>query len=107
MHYAIRDRHKEALEAYRIAEQSMLKAAELQYHMGLTLIELGQFADARIAARKASETYSVEHLGTLPFDPRVISLSDEGTPFVVKEPESKAAKDFGIVVQTLKSKIGM
>ncbi|MDF1539582.1 MAG: Mrp/NBP35 family ATP-binding protein [Candidatus Thorarchaeota archaeon] len=59
------------------------------------------------AAKKASDTYSVEHLGTLPFDPRVISLSDEGTPFVVKEPNSKVAKDFEILVQKLITKISI
>ena len=53
MHYAIRDRHQEALEAYRIAEQRMPMAAELHYHMGLTLIELGQYDDAKAAAKKA------------------------------------------------------
>ncbi len=59
------------------------------------------------AAKEASEKYSVEHLGKLPFDPRVISLSDEGTPFVVKEPDSKVAKDFEMIVQKLITKIGI
>jgi len=59
------------------------------------------------AAAEASEKYAVEHLGTLPFDPRVIALSDEGTPFVVEEPDSKVAKDFETIVQKLITKIGI
>lgn len=59
------------------------------------------------AASRTSNEYSIEHLGTLPLDPRVISLSDEGTPFVVKEPESKVAKKFETVVNRLIDKIGI
>ncbi len=59
------------------------------------------------AAREAADTYSIEHLGTLPLDPRVITLSDEGTPFVVQEPESKVAKDFESIVERISAKVGM
>ncbi|MFW9848434.1 MAG: Mrp/NBP35 family ATP-binding protein [Candidatus Thorarchaeota archaeon] len=59
------------------------------------------------AAKRAAEEYSIDHLGTLPLDPRVITLSDEGTPFVVKEPDSEVAKHFESVVQKLSEKIGM
>jgi ATP-binding protein involved in chromosome partitioning len=57
------------------------------------------------AAKQAAEEYGVEHLGTLPLDPRVISLSDEGTPFVVEEPESKASKAFDAFVHRLSVKM--
>jgi Mrp family chromosome partitioning ATPase len=57
------------------------------------------------AAKKAAEDYGIDHLGTLPLDPRIISLSDEGTPFVVEEPDSKASKAFGDLVTKLAKKI--
>jgi ATP-binding protein involved in chromosome partitioning len=57
------------------------------------------------AAKLASEEYGVEHLGTLPLDPRVISLSDEGTPFVIEEPDSKTSKAFETLVDRLSAKI--
>lgn len=59
------------------------------------------------AAVQAAKEYSIDHLGTLPLDPRVITLSDEGTPFVVKEPDSTVAKKFEAVVQNLVDKIGI
>ncbi|MHA2424322.1 MAG: Mrp/NBP35 family ATP-binding protein [Candidatus Thorarchaeota archaeon] len=59
------------------------------------------------AATLAAEEYSIDHLGTLPLDPRVIALSDEGTPFVVTDPDSKVAKNFESVVQKLIKKIGI
>ncbi len=59
------------------------------------------------AAKKASEEYKIDHLGTLPLDPRVITLSDEGTPFVIKEPESKASQAFSALVDKLAKKTKM
>jgi ATP-binding protein involved in chromosome partitioning len=59
------------------------------------------------AAKKASEEYGIDHLGTLPLDPRVITLSDEGTPFVIKEPDSKASQAFFALVDKLAKKTKM
>ena len=59
------------------------------------------------AAKKAAEEYGIDHLGTLPLDPRVITLSDEGTPFVIKEPESKVAHAFSDLVDKLAKKTHM
>jgi len=59
------------------------------------------------AAKKASEEYGIEHLGTLPLDPRVITLSDNGTPFVIEEPDSKVANAFSDLVDKLASKVGL
>ncbi len=59
------------------------------------------------AAKKASEEYGIEHLGTLPLDPRVITLSDKGTPFVIEEPDSKVAHAFSDLVDKLANKIGL
>jgi ATP-binding protein involved in chromosome partitioning len=57
------------------------------------------------AAKRAAEEYGIEHLGTLPLDPRVITLSDNGTPFVIEDPDSNAAKSFNILVNRLEKKI--
>jgi ATP-binding protein involved in chromosome partitioning len=59
------------------------------------------------AAKKATEDFGIDHLGTLPLDPRVITMSDEGTPFVIKEPESEVAKSFESIVELLKEKVGV
>jgi Mrp family chromosome partitioning ATPase len=57
--------------------------------------------------QKAAKEFGVKHLGSLPLDPRIISFSDKGTPFVVEDPESKAAKAFGAVVDQLSKAIGI
>ena len=57
--------------------------------------------------QKAAKEFGVKHLGSLPLDPRIISFSDKGTPFVVEDPESKAAKVFGAVVDQLSKAIGI
>ena len=59
------------------------------------------------AAKNACEVYGVDHLGTLPLDPRVISLSDEGIPFVIEEPDSKVSKAFSELVDRLADKISL
>ncbi|MFW9871082.1 MAG: Mrp/NBP35 family ATP-binding protein [Candidatus Thorarchaeota archaeon] len=59
------------------------------------------------AAKRASEEYKVDHLGALPLDPRIITLSDEGTPFVIQDSDSKAAKAFSAVVDKLEEKTDM
>ncbi|MFW9847155.1 MAG: Mrp/NBP35 family ATP-binding protein [Candidatus Thorarchaeota archaeon] len=59
------------------------------------------------AGKIAAEEYSIEHLGSLPLDPRIISLSDEGTPFVIKDPDSKSSKAFEEVVEKLAQKVGL
>ncbi len=56
---------------------------------------------------KAAKEYGIPHLGFLPLDPRIISFSDKGTPFVLEDPESKAAKSFGYVVEQLGKTIGI
>lgn len=57
--------------------------------------------------QKAADEFGIQHLGSLPLDPRIISLSDKGTPFVVEDPDSKAAKAFSEVVEQLRKKIGI
>jgi len=57
--------------------------------------------------QKAANEFGVQHLGSLPLDPRIVSLSDKGTPFVVEDPDSKAAKAFSQVVEQLSKKMGI
>ncbi|MHA2379702.1 MAG: Mrp/NBP35 family ATP-binding protein [Candidatus Thorarchaeota archaeon] len=59
------------------------------------------------AAERAAEEYGIEHLGRLPLDPRIIKLSDNGTPFVTNIPNSKSAEAFEAVVEKLSAKIGL
>ncbi len=59
------------------------------------------------AAKRASVEYAIDHLGTLPLDPRVITLSDEGTPFVIQEPDSNVAHAFSELVDKLSAKTKM
>lgn len=53
------------------------------------------------AAKKAAQEYGINHLGTLPLDPRVITLSDEGKPFVIEEPDSKVSHSFDELVKKI------
>lgn len=55
----------------------------------------------------AAADFGVRHLGSLPLDPRIISLSDKGTPFVEENPDSKAAKAFGSIVTQISEIIGL
>ncbi len=57
--------------------------------------------------QKAAKEFGIRHLGSLPLDPRIISFSDSGTPFVVEDPESKAAKAFDVIVDKLSKTIGI
>jgi ATP-binding protein involved in chromosome partitioning len=57
--------------------------------------------------QKAAEYFGVRHLGSLPLDPRIISLSDRGIPFVVEDPESISAKAFGSIVNQINEIIGL
>jgi len=51
--------------------------------------------------RNAAKELDLFFLGELPFDPRVMALSDEGKPFIVAVPDSPVAKAFQEVVERL------
>lgn len=51
--------------------------------------------------RNAAKDLELFFLGELPFDPRVMALSDEGKPFIVAAPDSPVAKAFQEVVERL------
>ena len=56
---------------------------------------------------KAADDFGIRHLGSLPLDPRIITLSDKGTPFVEENPDSKAANAFGAMVSQISEIIGL
>jgi len=51
--------------------------------------------------RNAAKELELFFLGELPFDPRVMALSDEGKPFIVAVPDSPVAEAFQEVVERL------
>ncbi|MFX1317567.1 MAG: P-loop NTPase [Promethearchaeota archaeon] len=51
--------------------------------------------------KKAAKELNLFFLGDLPFDPRVMTLSDEGKPFIVTEAKSPVAQAFQHVVDRL------
>ncbi len=55
--------------------------------------------------KKAASEFEIQHLGSLPLDPRIISLSDKGTPFVIEDPKSEAAQAFNGIVDLLSKKL--
>jgi len=59
------------------------------------------------STKQAAEDFGIDHLGSLPFDPSIIQLSDKGTPFVVENPDSASAVAFGEIVKKLAKKMGL
>ncbi|MFW9800167.1 MAG: Mrp/NBP35 family ATP-binding protein [Candidatus Thorarchaeota archaeon] len=57
------------------------------------------------AAESAAKEYGIDHLGRMPLDPHVVSLSDNGTPFVTYDPSSESAKAFERIVEELIKRI--
>ncbi len=59
------------------------------------------------AAENAAREYGVDHLGRLPLDPRIIELSDRGTPFVTDNQESSSTTAFEALVEKISARIGL
>jgi Mrp family chromosome partitioning ATPase len=59
------------------------------------------------AVQKAAAEYGVPYLGSLPLDPRIVSLSDEGTPFVISMPDSESSRAFSELVVKISEQIGL
>ena len=47
----------------------------------------------------------VELLGSIPLDPQVAADSDEGVPFIVKHPDSRASKEFTQIIKKIEKKV--
>ena len=56
--------------------------------------------------KKAAERYNVAYLGSIPMDAKIVRCGDEGEPFVMKYPDSEAAKAFEEVVSNLLKVLG-
>jgi ATP-binding protein involved in chromosome partitioning len=69
-------------------------------HCGQIIEVFGGDGGARVA-----EEMGVELLGSIPMDPRISADSDEGTPFIVRHPDSLAAKAFNRIVEKIEEKV--
>jgi ATP-binding protein involved in chromosome partitioning len=49
--------------------------------------------------KKIAEELSIQALGSIPIDQKISEASDEGTPFIVKYPDSPASKAFMEIVK--------
>ncbi len=55
--------------------------------------------------KKISEEMNLLLLGQIPIDPEITKDSDQGTPFIVKNPETQATKIFDEIVQKIQKTI--
>lgn len=55
--------------------------------------------------KKVSDEMGVELLGSIPIDPRIALDSDEGTPFILRHPDSPAGKKFKEIIDKIEEKI--
>ena len=60
---------------------------------------------SRGGGAKVSKEMDVELLGSIPLDPQVAADSDEGIPFIVKHPDSPAAKAFTQIIKKIEKKV--
>ncbi len=59
------------------------------------------------AVERAASDYGVPYLGSLPLDPRIGNMSDEGTPFVIAAPDSESTKAFLALTERIGVQIGL
>ena len=69
-------------------------------HCGETLDVLGEGGGERVAHEMGTD-----FLGSIPMDPRISMDSDEGTPFVIRHPNSQASRAFGEIVMKIEEKV--
>jgi len=60
---------------------------------------------SRGGGAKVSDEMGVELLGSIPLDPQVSADSDEGIPFIVKHPDSPAAREFTQIITKIENKV--
>ena len=60
----------------------------------------------RGGGEKAAEKYNVPFIGSIPMDARIVKCGDTGEPFVMKYPDSEAAKAFHEAVDKLLEILG-
>ncbi len=50
---------------------------------------------------KAAKELGISFLGKIPIDPKIVELGDDGKPFIIHHPESKASKAFSEIVKKI------
>ncbi|WXG41026.1 MAG: Mrp/NBP35 family ATP-binding protein [Candidatus Freyarchaeum deiterrae] len=55
--------------------------------------------------KKISEEMNLNFLGQIPIDPKITENTDQGTPFIINDPESQAAKVFNEIVQKIQKTV--
>lgn len=50
---------------------------------------------------KMAQDLQIPFLGRIPMDPAIVSLADEGKPFITYAPESAAAQAFGAIIEKI------
>lgn len=69
-------------------------------HCGETIHVFGEGGGEKVA-----QDMGLELLGSIPMDPRISADSDEGTPFVIRHPDSPASKAFGKIIEKIEEKV--
>jgi ATP-binding protein involved in chromosome partitioning len=69
-------------------------------HCGETINVFGEGGGEKLA-----QDMGLEFLGSIPMDPRISADSDNGTPFVVRHPDSPATKAFGEIIEKIEEKV--
>jgi ATP-binding protein involved in chromosome partitioning len=69
-------------------------------HCGETIDVFGEGGGERVAREM-----DADFLGSIPMDPRISTDSDEGTPFVIRHPDSQASKAFREIVEKIEEKV--
>jgi ATP-binding protein involved in chromosome partitioning len=69
-------------------------------HCGETINVFGEGGGEKLA-----QDMGLELLGSIPMDPRISADSDNGTPFVVRHPDSPATKAFGEIIEKIEEKV--
>ena len=69
-------------------------------HCGETIHVFGEGGGEKVA-----QDVGLELLGSIPMDPRISADSDEGTPFVIRHPDSPASKAFGEIIEKIEEKV--
>ena len=69
-------------------------------HCGETINVFGEGG-----GKKVAQDMGLEFLGSIPMDPMISADSDEGTPFVIRHPDSPASKAFGEIIEKIEEKV--
>ncbi|ADD08333.1 Mrp/NBP35 family ATP-binding protein [Candidatus Aciduliprofundum boonei] len=89
----------DATKAINFARQLQKKVVGIVENMAGEIFGQG-------GGKKAAEKYNVPFIGSIPMDARIVKCGDTGEPFVMKYPESEAAKAFENAVDKLLEVLG-